>query len=355
MLPLNHKILLLDDDEEVLDVYREMFSQLPSKPEVRTATSGARAIALLEAEPFSLLVSDLSMPKMDGLQVLTIVRRRFPQLRTAVLTAVVDEQFRARAYAMGVDLYLEKPTTAKETAFLMDCIESLLGREAVGGFRGLQSKSLVDIIQLECLSQSSSVLKIHNGVLEGRVWIQGGEIIDAVAPNLTAEKAFQKILSWKTGSFEILPPQPERVRTIFNSYQGLLLESAQAFDEALANETGEKDKSLAAASPLAHLGKFSGVEFVIVLREGDKDKIEAWGLEIPEKLAAWVRGTWARSQRLGETLKGGDLRRIEGIGLQHHVVLEKHGDQLLGVGFGRSQSMDIVRETMKRVVTAWAS
>src|SRR5947209_18936204 len=101
------------------------------------------------------------MPKMDGLQVLTIVRRKFPQLRTAVMTSVVDAQFRTRAYAMGIDLFLEKPNTSQEISFFLDCIVSLIGREMdAGGFRGMQSKILVEIIQLECLSQMSSVLKI---------------------------------------------------------------------------------------------------------------------------------------------------------------------------------------------------
>src|ERR1051326_408394 len=101
-----HKILLLDDDKDLLELYREMLSRLPSQPEIHTATSGARAIALLESEPFSLLISDLNMPKMDGLQVLTIVRRKFPQLRTAVMTCILDEQFRARAYPMGFALFV---------------------------------------------------------------------------------------------------------------------------------------------------------------------------------------------------------------------------------------------------------
>src|SRR5437660_10731316 len=116
-----HKILLLDDDQDLLELYREMLARLPSQPEIHTATSGARAIALLESENFTLLLSDLNMPKMDGLQVLTIVRRKFPHLRTAVMTSVVDEQFRARAYDMGVDLYLEKPNTHQEIQFFLDC------------------------------------------------------------------------------------------------------------------------------------------------------------------------------------------------------------------------------------------
>src|SRR5215510_14674966 len=175
-----HKILLLDDDHDLVELYREMLGRLPSQPEIFTATSGARAIALLDSQAFSLLISDLNMPKMDGLQVLTIVRRKFPQLRTAVMTSVVDAQFRTRAYAIGIDLFLEKPNTGREVNFFIDCIESLLDREAdAGGFRGVQSKSLVDIIQLECLSQSSSVLKVTQGSQEGKIWIQTGEIVDA--------------------------------------------------------------------------------------------------------------------------------------------------------------------------------
>src|SRR5205814_10101494 len=86
-MPKQHKILLLDDDQDILDLYKEMLASLPSEPEVQTANSGARAIALLEAESFTLLISDLKMPKMDGLQLLTIVRKRWPSLRTVVMSA----------------------------------------------------------------------------------------------------------------------------------------------------------------------------------------------------------------------------------------------------------------------------
>src|SRR5258708_4183600 len=197
-----HKILLLDDDPDLLDMYREILAQLPSHPEIFTAVSGSRAMAMLEAEPFRLLICDLKMPKMDGLQVLSIVRRKWPQLRTVVLTSVMDEHFRSRVYALGVDLFWQKPGSEQEITMFLECLESLLGRETENGFRGVQSKSLVDIIQLECISQSSSVLKITNGPLTGRIWIQGGEVIDAATDELAAEAPFHRILSLKTGHFE---------------------------------------------------------------------------------------------------------------------------------------------------------
>src|SRR5437867_4639622 len=224
------KILLLDDDQDFLDLYKEMLSQhLSCLPEVRTASSGSRALSLLESEAFTLMIVDLNMPKMDGLQVLSIARRKYPQLKVVVLTGIRDDQFRTRAYAMGVDQYWIKPESDQEMRLFMESIESLLTREAQGGFRGVQSKSLVDIIQLECLSQNSCVLKISNGLIDGKIWIQTGEVTDAEAAGLRGEPAFQRILAWKTGSFEILPADGDRERTINTSYQGLLLNTAQAF------------------------------------------------------------------------------------------------------------------------------
>src|SRR5580704_6336249 len=163
------KVLLLDDDKDLLELYREILSQLPSRPEIFTSSSGARALAMLDAEPFTMLVCDLNMPKMDGLQVLSIVRRKYPELRTVVLTSVLDEQFRSRVYSLGVDLFWQKPASGEEIKQFLECLESLLGRESQSGFRGVHSKSLVDIIQLECLSQTSMVLKITNGALVGHI------------------------------------------------------------------------------------------------------------------------------------------------------------------------------------------
>ena len=69
------------------------------------------------------------MPKMDGLQVLAIVRRKYPHLRIIVLTGVLDEEYRSRAYAQGVELFWQKPASTEEFKLFQDCIESLLDRE----------------------------------------------------------------------------------------------------------------------------------------------------------------------------------------------------------------------------------
>lgn len=351
-MPARHRILILDDEHDILEIYQEILARIPSQPEIHTADSGPRALALLESEPFNLLLVDLRMPTMDGFQVLTIVRRRFPTLRVVVMTSSQDEQFRARAYAMGIDLYLEKPQTGKEIINFVDCIESLLERDEHGGFRGVQSKTLLDIIQLECLTQSSSLLKIASAPGEGCIWFQKGEIIDAATGELLGREAFLEMLRWKAGSFEILPCEMPRPRTIFMSYESLLMETAQTIDETSSAEAPAADADPRA---LASFSRYKGVQFVLAVQGGEEGKFDHWAAENPEQTSAWIRETSQAFQALGDQLEAGQLEMIEGLGTQRHIGIVFSEENALGVGFTRSASVTHIRETMKQIEAKWAS
>lgn len=349
-MPARQKILILDDEHDILEIYQEILARLPSQPEIHTADNGARAIALLESEPFNLLLVDLRMPTMDGFQVLAIVRRKFPTLRVVVMTAAEDEQFRARAYAMGIDLYMEKPKTGKEIINFVDCIESMLEKDDAGGFRGVQSKTLVDIIQLECLTQSSAILKISSAIGEGRIWIQKGEIIDSATGELLGKDAFLEMLSWRAGSFEILPNDTPRPRTIFSSYENLLMETAQTMDEAKAEDVATED-----GNSLAGFSRYKGVQFVVAVESADKNKHEHWGADNADRMAAWIHQTTSAMRHLGDRLEAGQLEQIEALGPQRHIAIISSDEQDLGVGFTRSASLSHIRETMKQIEAKWAS
>ena len=355
-----NKILMLDDDQALLDLYQEVLKELPSKPEVIISNSGARAIALLEAERFTLLITDLRMPKMDGLQVLAIVRRKFPELRIIALTGIMDEEYRSRAYAMGVELFWQKPSSTEEMNLFKDCVESLLGREAAGlGFRGVQSKSLMDLIQMECLAQSSAVLRISQGAIEGKIWISSGDIVDASTSNMSGEDAFKEIFSWKGGNFEILPHEPDRPRTIETSYQNLLLTASQEIDEALTNHPATEATAEAAATPssgLAALARFEGVEFVLTTTCDGKKAAESWGVENAGPVAEWVRDAYPRLRALGEKLEAGALDNVQATGLQRYVTMTGTPENaLLYVGFKRTLEPEQVQQTMKLIFAKWAS
>ena len=352
-----HKILILDDDADWLEVCREMLAQLPSKPEVRTVGAGARALAQLDAEPFRLMICDLRMPKMDGLQVLSIVRRRFPELRTVVLTGLENEEYRSRAYNLGVDLFWLKSDIQQDTKLFLDCMESLLGGEAPSGFRGVQSKSLVDIIQMECLSRSSAVLRITRGPLVAKVWIQNGELIDAEVGGARGEPALRKILGWKSGAFETLPAEPARNRAITKSVNALLLESAQAIDEvtdptqAEFVESADHQKTVWKLSLLAS----EGAEFIVVIPPPGQGKVEAWSTHSGEQLAVWARKADEAALRLGERLEAGPLSHVAGAGHERRLLLLAGAGKSFLVGWPPELPEGQLLEKTKKLVASWDS
>ena len=351
----HHKILLLDDDPDVLELYKDILAQLPSHSEVHTATTGARALALLDAEPFRLLICDLKMPRMDGLQVLSIVRRRVPEVRTVVLTGVPDEEFRSRAYALGVDLFWLKPETQQNMQMFLECLESLLGRDATAGFRGVQSKSLMDIIQMECLSQSSTVLRITRGALVGKIWMVEGELIHAETEGAVGEAAFQRILEWRSGTFENLPPEPDHERTINKPAHVLLLEMAQAMDEtanpgaAGAGEELDHRKTVWKLSALTR----EGAEWIVSVPE--KGVPEGWGTQAAEESAKWMRQAGELCKRLSERLEAGPLSHIEGCCLERRLILLPWEKKTFLLSWPPNWEAHRMVEQSKQIVASWDS
>jgi CheY-like chemotaxis protein len=358
-MEVQHKILVLDDDADWLELSREMLTQLPSKPEVRTATSGKRALAMLDAEPFRLLICDLKMPRIDGLQVLAIVRRRYPELRTVVLSGLEDEDFRSRAYALGVDMFWLKIEMQGNLQMYLDCLESLLGRDQDGGFRGIQSKGLMDIIQMECLARSSTVLRITRGSLVARLWIQDGELTDAEAEGARGETAFLRILTWKSGTFENLPAEPNRERTIFKPVNALLLESAQAIDEKDGGAVEASDETVQVHRrtvwKLSLLAR-AGAEFVVAVPPEGQGAHEAMGTEAQSagQYAQWTRRATEIIKRMGDAVDAGPLLHLDASNLERRLLLIPWEHKNFLVGWSPQTSEGLLEKT-KKLVASWDS
>src|SRR5205814_7621931 len=153
---------------------------------------------------------------------------------------------------------------------------------------------------------------------------------------------FQRILTWKTGSFENLPADLEKPRTIFTSYQGLLLNTVQALDEAasqiaeMPSEGSAAAEAASTAPQLAEMSELNGVEFVLALGTEDNSTQDSWGLENPKPVAEWMRRTLQNFHSLAETLQVGQLQQVVGTGPQRKVALAPLGKSARSVGFAPS-------------------
>ncbi len=274
-----------------------------------------------------------------------------------VLTGLENEEYRSRAYNLGVDLFWLKSDIQRDTKLFLDCLESLLGSDASSGFRGVQSKSLVDIIQMECLSRSSAVLRITRGPLVAKVWILNGELIDAEVGGARGEPALRRILGWKSGAFETLPAEPARERTIIKSVNALLLESAQAVDEVADTtqadmvERADHQKTVWKLSLLAS----EGAEYIVVIPPAGQGKVEAWSTRSGDQMADWARRAGESAQRLCERLEAGPLSYIGGAGNERRLILLPGDVRSYIVGWPAELPEAQLLEKTKRLVASWDS
>ena len=100
------RILVVDDK----DTMRSLFERILENHVVVTADDGAKALALLEIEdPFDVIVSDIRMPKVDGLTLLKEVKRTCPETAVILMTAYAEVSSAVEAMKSGAFDYLVKP------------------------------------------------------------------------------------------------------------------------------------------------------------------------------------------------------------------------------------------------------
>src|SRR5207253_7129971 len=126
---------------------------------------------------------------------------------------------------------------------LFNALDELLKFQPEEGFRGvLRRVGLQDVLQMECLARSSSVLEIVTEEFRGSVFVQDGQIIHAEVGEQSGEAAFNQLLSLNGGEFNHKPFSEPPARTISGSWEFLLMEAARKRDEAnespSAAETG---------------------------------------------------------------------------------------------------------------------
>jgi CheY-like chemotaxis protein len=226
-------LLFVDDDAGFLTGIQELFSEMArGKWDIFTAGNHAQALALLAKLRVDVVVLDIGMPVMDGIQFLQLLGRTNPGQQVVMLTGEATEERRKTCLESGAVLFLEKPVVADGYAAIFAALDALAGALPQGGFRGMMRRvGLQEVLQLECLGRKSSVLEIFTGKVRGRIFISDGAIVHAESGSLQGEVALYGLLALRGGEFNLLPfVEPSR-RTIQGQWESLLMEAARLSDE----------------------------------------------------------------------------------------------------------------------------
>jgi two-component system response regulator AtoC len=109
---MNPKVLIVDDEASARNLCVEVLGSMGLNTE--TAESGARALALLESGNVDIVLTDVRMPGMDGIELLKIVRQKYPHTDVVIMTGYGTIQASVEAIKLGADDYLTKPFNLDE-------------------------------------------------------------------------------------------------------------------------------------------------------------------------------------------------------------------------------------------------
>jgi DNA-binding NarL/FixJ family response regulator len=102
-----YSVVVIDDTPELRSLWKLMLDRDPRFAVVADAPNGQTGVALAEQHQPDLVLLDIAMPIMDGLQALTLIRRRSPRSRVVMLSAFSrDSHQAARAMSLGADAYI---------------------------------------------------------------------------------------------------------------------------------------------------------------------------------------------------------------------------------------------------------
>jgi two-component system phosphate regulon response regulator PhoB len=123
------RVLIVDDDPDIVRLVSYNLSH--AGYEVQTATTGRKALELIQQHPPDLIVLDLMLPDVDGMEVCRSLRQQAPSRRIPIvmLTARGEEIDRVVGFELGADDYVAKPFSPRELVLRIKSILRRVGKD----------------------------------------------------------------------------------------------------------------------------------------------------------------------------------------------------------------------------------
>ena len=179
----DNRVLIVDDEEPI----RKLFSRvLGERYECRTATDAGEALACLEKEQFALVITDVIMPGLSGVELLPKVTERFPDTAIIVVSGVDRTQRVLYTMKLGAFDYLTKPC---DLDVLSISVERALERRAL--LRGARRyKEALEQRNLELAHRKAELERLQAQIIHSEKMASLGQLAAGIAHELNNPAAF---------------------------------------------------------------------------------------------------------------------------------------------------------------------
>lgn len=246
-----HNILVVDDDPTMRHLLKSALSADSPHLNVLCAQNAQEALQIIARIRTSLVISDIIMPGMSGLDLMGRIREQHPAIKVILMTAHASQELDQRARQSGCLHFLRKPIDIHK---LKELITSEIGAENRSGFSGLLTNiQLPDLLQMCCYAGVNTAIRVHHEGRSGTIYINEGQIVHAAHESEEGMEAFFHIFMWQSGHFRTLGEIDIPKATIDRNWQYLLMEGHRRMDEADAAEMeAHAEKPETAAPDVEH-------------------------------------------------------------------------------------------------------
>ncbi|MDU9049009.1 MAG: response regulator [Candidatus Electrothrix sp. Rat3] len=224
---MKQQVLIVDDEPELLLSISSGFEK-NARFQLTTAHNGREALDILSRTHIDLVVTDLRMPIMDGVELLAAMTESFPKVPNIVVTAFGTPVMEQQLKKAGTLEVLEKPLD-------IDALEQAINRALdLHEHRddGLAGISLSNFLQIVAMEQKTAALKVtHPNGKTGHLFFTEGKLIDARYDHIVGKEAALEMLSWENvrlSMTKLSPPLPKP--KIQSELMSLLFEAAHRKD-----------------------------------------------------------------------------------------------------------------------------
>jgi len=228
-----HKVLIVEDNAALIKYISIRLLEYKDEFEIITACNGMEAINVLKKMSIALVVTDLKMPKMDGLALLSFMNRNFSKVPCIVLTAHGTPEIKQRI-RKDVLRYIEKPIKADE---LGETIRNALNIEnRSDSIRVISVANYLQIIEIEEKTCFLEIKTDYNP--KGLLYFEKGVLYGAAIGNLRGLDAALKIILFESSKvfFKKLPKKKIK-RRIHANLSDLLFQAIRLNKESALSET----------------------------------------------------------------------------------------------------------------------
>ncbi len=225
--PITATILIVDDDLAVATSLRLAVERKLPAVRVLTAGHGEEGLDILRCSRVDLLVTDLRMPVLDGIALLSHVMEEFPQLPRVVMSSL-GSMPKEHAARTGVLAVLDKPVNMVQFPALVE--EWLKEARPHAQVEGISLSSLVQLVGFDRRTCTMGVRDLRTSRI-GAFHFREGRLVDASAGDLHGMDAALFLLRWRQVQiwlYEGVSPEGDRIGM---GLDRLLLEAARLSDE----------------------------------------------------------------------------------------------------------------------------